>query len=305
MLILIQFSLLANVNAADDASKEIVYPGKDFAKLDTFEAVAVEDADKLFLKRDYRGAYAAYKAYSFEFAKGDALPYVLMRMGRCLHLLGKRNTAIKAYQDVVDYFPDDVRYAAASLYYIGQCHTQNGNESKSLATWARMVKDKEYVGQPLSGSALESLASAMEKRGDYGEATSYRWRTAVTFRKTNVRASESARKSVEYHYVARTPNQEKLLTFCNEVGGFGWRHTIAKPAESTTYWDHVLQTVLRAKLQPDEKAKACEYWSQQMGDRFADNDALRVTWFAVILEHEKDVAKCLFYWIYRNTFNEK
>ena len=30
----------------------------------------MEDADKLFIKKDYRGAYAAYKAYSIEFAKG-------------------------------------------------------------------------------------------------------------------------------------------------------------------------------------------------------------------------------------------
>ena len=88
--------LLSTATAADEASQEITYPGTDFAKLDTFEAVALEDADKLFGKKDYKGAFAAYKAYTFEFAKGDALPYVLLRMGRCLHILDKRNTAIKA-----------------------------------------------------------------------------------------------------------------------------------------------------------------------------------------------------------------
>jgi hypothetical protein len=56
----------------DNAASELVYPSKDFSKLDTFEAVAVEDADKLFGRKDYKGAYAAYKAYSFEFARGDA-----------------------------------------------------------------------------------------------------------------------------------------------------------------------------------------------------------------------------------------
>ncbi len=80
----------------DNAASELVYPSEDFSKLDTFEAVAVEDADKLFGEKDFKGAYAAYKAYTFEFAKGDALPYVLLRMGRCLHMLDKRNTAIKA-----------------------------------------------------------------------------------------------------------------------------------------------------------------------------------------------------------------
>ncbi|MCH1508539.1 MAG: tetratricopeptide repeat protein, partial [Akkermansiaceae bacterium] len=145
--------LLTEVSIGQDlAGEEILYPGGEFAKLDTFEGLNLEDADKLFGKKDYKGAYAAYKAYSFEFAKSGALPYVLLRMGRCLHKLEKRNAAIKAYQDVVDYFPDSVRYAAASLYYMGECHGLNGDEAKKTATWAKMVKDNEYVSQPNSGT---------------------------------------------------------------------------------------------------------------------------------------------------------
>ena len=275
----------------DNAASELVYPSKDFAKLDTFEAVAVEDADKLFGKQDYKGSYAAYKAYTFEFARGDALPYVLLRMGRCLHIVDKRNTAIKAYQDVVDYFPDEVPYAAAAMYYIGECHAQNGNEAKSLATWARLAKDKDYVSQPRTGSALASLASAMEKRGSFGEATEYRWRTAVAFRESNVRASEAARNSVVFHYAVRAPNQEKLLEFCNEVGGFGWRTPIPQPAESPAYWSHVFTTVLNARVTAEEKAEAARYWSGQMGDRFTDNEALRVAWLMVLFTHEQDETK--------------
>ena len=285
----------------DNAAKELTYPDEDFAKLDTFEAVAVEDADKLFLKKDFKGAYAAYKAYSFEFAKGEALPYVLLRMGRCLHLLGKRNTAIKAYQDVVDYFPDDIPFAAAALFYIGECHAQNGNESKSLATWARLVKDRSYVSQPRSGSALASLAAAMESRGNFAEATDYRWRTAVAFRESNARAAEAARNSVVFHYAVRKPDQEKMLQFCNEVGGFGWRSPIAKPADSTAYWTHIFTTVLNARIDTREKKEAAMYWSGQIGDRFEENDSMRVTWFSLILLHEQDTQK----WAQRmeNQFN--
>ena len=285
LIVLCAFVFTFGESAVGD---EVLYPSKDFAKLDTFEAVAVEDADKLFIKKDYRGAYAAYKAYSIEFAKGRALPYVLLRMGRCLHLAGKRNTAIKAYQDVVDYFPDDVRYAAASLYHIGQCHAQNGNETKSLAVWAKMVKDKDYVGEPNSGTALTALASAMQKRGDFEEAASYQWRTAVAFRKSNERAANDARSSVVYHYVVRAPNQKKLLEFCNEVGGFGWRNPIAKPEDSATYWKHVLDVALGARVEAGKKVEVCRYWDGQMGDRFKENDSLRVAWFGVRLGHDKD-----------------
>jgi hypothetical protein len=58
--------------AQERADQEILYPGEDFAKLDTFEGLNLEDADKLFIKKDFKGAYAAYKAYSFEFAKSPA-----------------------------------------------------------------------------------------------------------------------------------------------------------------------------------------------------------------------------------------
>ena len=34
------------------AVEEITYPGKEFAKLDTFEGLNLEDADKLFGKKD-------------------------------------------------------------------------------------------------------------------------------------------------------------------------------------------------------------------------------------------------------------
>ncbi|MEJ6718154.1 MAG: tetratricopeptide repeat protein, partial [Akkermansiaceae bacterium] len=132
----------------DVAGQEILYPGKEFAKLDTFEGVNLEDADKLYGKKDYKGAFAAYKAYSFEFAKSEALPYVLLRMGRCLQKVEKRNAAIKVYQDVVDYFPDAVRYAAAALYHMGECHGLNGDDAKKTAVWAKMVKDDDYVTQP-------------------------------------------------------------------------------------------------------------------------------------------------------------
>ena len=88
-------------------------------------------------------------------------------MGRCLHLLEKRNAAIKGYQDVVDYFPDEIRYAAAALYYIGECHGLNGDEAKKTAVWAKMVKDDDYVSQPNSGTALTYLGNAMDKLGKF------------------------------------------------------------------------------------------------------------------------------------------
>ena len=276
------------VLAQERADQEILYPGDAFARLDTFEGLNLQDADNLYIQKDYKGAFAAYRAYSFEFAKSKALPYVLLRMGRCLHRLEKRNAAIKAYQDVVDYFPDDVRYAAAALYYIGECHGQNGDDDKKLATWARMVKDDEYVAQPRSGTALAYLGSEMAKRGKFEEAVEYHWRTATAFLETNERAAAAARNEVLGHYVRRAPNHERLMAFYTAAQGFDGRgHKVDQPDEDPRYWTTVMSFVLKAR---EERETIAAYWTAQMGDRFADNDALRVSWIHAQLLHEKDPA---------------
>ncbi len=281
----------ASLSAQNQAGQEIVYPGAAFAKLDTFEAVNLEDADKRFKAGDFQGAYAAYKAYSFEFPKSKATPYVLLRLGRCLHLLDKRNAAIKAYQDVVDYFPDDVSYAAAALFYIGQCHGQNGEEEKQTAVWARMVKDDGYVTQPNSGTALIHLGGAMQKLGKHEEAAEYQWRTAVAFLKTNPGAAEAARRAVIQHYVTRNPNHDKLKEFFIAASGFnGDGKNTGNPEEDIRYWITVLQTALGMTGDAPAREKACAYWTAKMGDRFVDQDNLRRLWCDAIFVHEKDQA---------------
>ena len=274
---------------AQRADQEIVFPSKDFAKLDTFESLNLEDADMLFNKRDYKGAFAAYKAYSFEFTRSAALPYVLLRMGRCLHMVEKRNAAIKAYQDVVDYFPDDIVYAAAALYYIGECHGQNGDGAKKTATWARMVKDDDYVQQPRSGTALSYLGSTMAKLGKFDEAAQYQWRTAVAFRKSNERAAQGARSAVLHHYTVRNPDHSKLKDFYVEAGGWDGRGTkTGNPQEDERYWASAMDTALRSKMSAEKKESVSRYWSGQFGSLFPKNDSLRIRLFALQLNFEKD-----------------
>lgn len=275
------------LRAQNQAGQEITFPPATFAKLDTFESVNLEDADKLFKKPDYQGAFAAYKAFSFEFPKSKALPYVLLRQGRCLHKLDKRNAAIKAYQDVIDYFPDDIAYAAAALFHIGECHGQNGEEEKQTATWARLVKDDAYVTQPNSGTALVHLSSAMEKLGKFEEATEYQWRTAVAFLKSNPAAARSAREAVLKHYATRNPNHEKLKEFYIAASGFdGEGRKTDTPEEDQRYWSATLDAVLRTPS--DTREAAASYWSAKIADRFSDNDNLRILAINTAAIHEKD-----------------
>jgi TolA-binding protein len=285
---LVVLIIILAVTPAHARNDEITYPSKAFAKLDTFESLNLEDADKLFNKKDYKGAYAAYKAYSFEFGKSPALPYVLLRMGRCLHMLGKRNAAIKGYQDVVDYFPDDVTFAAGALYYIGECHGQNGDDAKKLAVWAKMVKDDDYVAEPRSGTALTYLGNAMDKLGKFEEAIEYHKRTAIAFQKSNERAAESARRAVAFHYAVRNPNHDKLKAFYVAASGFDGRgHKTSNPEEDTRYWSTVLSNA-QGKGSTEQREKACQYWAAKVGVKFADNDDLRKQLYDAQYIYEKD-----------------
>lgn len=274
VLVVAAWAAFLPVSRQASAQSEVTFPAADLAKLDTFESLNLEDADKLFTKGDFKGAYAAYKAHSTEFTKSAALPYVLLRMGRCLHKLDKRNAAIQAYQEVIDYFPDDVAYAAAALYYIGECHGQNGEDSKQTAAWAKLVKDDDYVNQPLSGTALTFLANRMAKLGEFEEAAEYQWRTAVAFLKSNPQAAAQGRDAVLQHYVIRNPNHEKLSEFYVAVGGFEGRgQKITDADKDDRYWATAL--MVANKADGEAKQKACRYWASKFGDRFPENDGLR------------------------------
>ncbi|MBT7743018.1 MAG: tetratricopeptide repeat protein [Opitutae bacterium] len=286
LLSVICLIVFSHLSSRLQAVEEVRYPAESFAKLDTFEALNLEDADKLFLKKDYKGAYAAYKAYSLEFARSPALGYVLLRMGRCLHLLDKRNHAIRSYREVVDYFPDDVPYAAAALYFMGKCHEQNGEDAKQVAVWAELVKDDEYVLQPNSGSALTFLGKAMEKLEKFDDAAEYHWRTAVAFAKSNERAAQSARASVFHHYVRRKPNHDKLKEFFIATNAFGDRQGKgANPQEDPRYWKTALDYALGAKENPEDVSR---YWTSKMGDSFAEHDELRIKLFNLQRVYEND-----------------
>ncbi len=283
---------VAGICCPASAQEEVVYPPADFAKLDTFESLNLEEADKLFAKGDFKGAYAGYKAHSLEFTKSAALPYVLLRMGRCLHKLDKRNAAIQAYQEVLDYFPDDVAYAAAALFLIGECHGQNGEEAKQTAAWAKLVKDDAYVTQPRSGTALTFLAQRMAALGKFEEATEYQWRTAVAFLKSNPQAAQQARAAVIAHYAVRNPNHDKLKEFYTAASGFDGRgDNVADPENDARYWVKTINTALDAPS--DEREKVCRYWVAKVGDKLPDDETVRKLACDLQLGADKDAAAWL------------
>ena len=258
---------------------EVSLTSDELKKLDTFEGHTLAKADQAFLKKQYRQARAEYDSFIKEFPQSKVIAYALMRKARCAELDDKRFKAIADYQEVLDYFPNAVRYAAAALYHTGDCHWQNGDIDKAMKAWARMADDKEYRKEVLAAFAVNRLADNLMKRGKPVEAVRYYEQVAVTFRHSNVKASDHARDPVILHYIRTMPNEAKFREFYKNMKGFD-QSTRTMPADLSAeprYW-YDLRAYIRhhGEFTSDQtglRGRYYSYWAAQMKGKFpADDD---------------------------------
>jgi len=271
--------ILTAASLAKDNQFEISLTDEELKKLDTFEGHTLAKADQTFAKKQYRQARAQYDAFILEFPKSKVTAYALLRKGRCVHLDEKRFKAVSDYDEVLDYFPNEVRYAAAAIYFIGECHWQNGDIAKAMKAWARMADDKGYSKEPLAAFALNRLADNLLKREKPGEAVKYYSTVAINFRTANVPASEHARAPVIEYHVKTTPDEKQIRDFYTKMRGFE-RHQQNVPKDLDTnveYW-RKLRELIRyygtkfTDVQGDLKKTFFTYWAGQMGGKFPEDD---------------------------------
>ena len=204
------------------AQSEISITEKDFKKLDPFEAQSLGRADKAFVDKAYRQAVAEYDAFMLEFPRSAALPYALLRKGRALRHDNKRFDAIKVYNELLDYFPGIIPYAAPALYYMGDCHMANGNGEHALKCWKEMAEDVDYREHPLAAYALNALAGRLLADNELKGASKYYLQTATDFRTANWQAASAAIRQLHLIHVRIRPDAKKLRTMCKQLNGFDW-----------------------------------------------------------------------------------
>lgn len=93
--------------------------------------------------------------------------------GAALQLSGERFSAIKEYGEVLDYFPNRIRYAAAALYHTGEAHGQNGDEEEALKACSEMAEDADDSQTELAATAVSPLAGALWTRDQKERAAGY------------------------------------------------------------------------------------------------------------------------------------
>ncbi len=288
-LMLAGLLLVGGAAAQVGNNPEVVLPEAEFARLDTFEAHSLQKADKAFPSdirkanvRDLRAAAAAYDSFVIEFPRSKAVPYALLRKGRCLHLEDKRHEAIKAYTEVLDYFPNDIPYASAALYYIGECHWQNGREDDALKAWAEMAEDADYSKTRFAATAINKLADALAARDEMDRAVKYWRQLALEFRNANRdEANDAIGKVVRYH-IRIKPDEAALRSFYQDARGIDDRPKDV-PSDLLSdgeYWSRVRQNVWRHQQFPDDQAEQAKlyfaYWAQQMQGRFPKDDGYQL-----------------------------
>ena len=212
--------------APDDT--EVYMTSDEWKQMDQFEAHSLGRADKLFGKKEYKQAEVEYDSFILEYPKSKAIPYALMRKGRSRQLVDKRFESIKIYDEVLDYFPDDINYAAASLYYIGLAHQQNGNPVEAMKAFTEMAQDKDYRQHNLSARAILLLADYLVKQNKAEDAAKFYEQVAVDFRTRMPTTAYQAIRNALYHYIRRAPNEKKIRDFYVKALGFGYRPLPAK-----------------------------------------------------------------------------
>lgn len=277
----------AAVRAQQD---EVGMPGADYKRLDTFEAHTLGKANQDFDARNWRQARAAYDAFLIEFPKSQAVPYALLRKGRCLHLDGKRFEAIKVYNEIMDYFPNALHYAGAALYYLGLAHAENGDEPSATKAWAEVASDADYSKHFLAADAINRLAGILAKNGDEAKAAGYYMQVAIDFRRSNPQAARRAIEMAQPYLVRTRPDEKALREFYRKVESFDERPVkVAENLEKDRdYWGRVRELVRRhgqfTDLQRDVRVAYYRYWGAAIENRFPDWDAAQTDaaqfWFA-------------------------
>ncbi len=252
-------------------------PEDTFRLLDTFEGHSLRRADGVYAREEWRQAAAEYEAFLLEFPRSAAVSYALYRRGRSLQLDNKRFEAIRLFRELLDFFPDDVPFAAAALFQIGQSHWDNGRTTEALRAWAELADDKEYRLVPLAAGAINRLADNFLEQGRAVDAVRHYEHVAVAFRRTSGDQARHALGRVLYHYIRRLPNHPALYAFYEEVLGF--EHHPREPDERN-YWWRVVENVRRHASFPDDQKEARDayfrYWAQQMDGRFPGWDDFQI-----------------------------
>ena len=291
------FHLVLGIALVTNAYGEITLDSNEYKKLDTFEAYSLKKAEKAFAAKEWRKAFAEYDSFMLEYPRSTATSYAVFRKARCLHNDGKRFKAVEYYNEVLDYFPNHVKYAGAALFFIGQCHLDNGDIPRALKAWAEMADDVDYRKHFMAATAINRLADNLVKQKKVSHAIKYYRQVAIDFRKDNAGAANYAINKVVPYYARVALDEEELRKFYLQVGAFGGSPTeIPRDVKRyQPYWDYVRKMIGQygkfGEDQKDLKDRYYRYWTSLMAGLFGSWDDFQIDRINYTLAYEGSRSK--------------
>jgi len=171
---------------------DLELPQKKFVKLNVFERAQYKKAYDLVKKKNFKAAVDEFEKFKHQHPDNSQMAYVIFMKAYCLHQAKQRHKAIKTYNEVLDYFGDDILYAGAALYFMAQAHFDNGDNKAALKALKEMAEDEDYQKHALAAGAFRYLADNLLKNKQVHESVKYLKLIVVNFGKENQKETNIA-----------------------------------------------------------------------------------------------------------------
>lgn len=193
--------MLLCISAAGAQEWSWQLPVKEYQQLDVFQRSAYGKAAALLTAKDYRAAAHMFEKFRNDFPDSPATAHILFLRAYSLHLVKDRNAAIKAYNEILDYFPGEINPASAALYHMAMAHHENGEPDQALELMQEMSADEDYRAHPLAATALVYLADHASSKGRHEQAVAY-WKQIIDdFSDKNRHAVANAQHRAASYYI--------------------------------------------------------------------------------------------------------
>jgi tetratricopeptide (TPR) repeat protein len=142
-----------------------------YAKMRETERYQLQQAEKFYLKGEFKIALDEYEKFLTLYESSAAAPYAQLMWSHAQLKLRKVNTAVKdGFQSVIDYWPES-HEAILSKYMIGTCYREMGEVKKGEKRFVALLEEhpKHLISVRTKRNLIELAAQAddQEKRVKY------------------------------------------------------------------------------------------------------------------------------------------
>jgi len=151
--------------------------------MNTFERTQYEKAMKLMQEQNFAAAASEFERYLIQYKDGSSvIPYIIFMHAYATHQAKNRNKAVGIYNEVWDFYPDEINAAAPALFYRGIAQLESGDYAKAMRSFQEVMDDEDYRLHPVAAQASIRLVENHWKNKEFDKGTKYLRQIYTDFR---------------------------------------------------------------------------------------------------------------------------